>query len=74
MALGRSFYAFEAQFRRMSGAEAGIADALFDFTRPVSTAYFWCPPLHEGRTTCGPDEVRSPGRQGVAHLTRMLLS
>ena len=49
VAFGRSFYAFEVQLRRMSGAEDGIADALFAFTRPVSTAYFWCPPMHEGR-------------------------
>ncbi len=33
----------------MVGAEDGIADALFTFTRPVSSAYFWCPPLRENR-------------------------
>ena len=33
----------------MSHAEDGVADALFDFTRPVSKAYFWCPPIHDGR-------------------------
>ena len=33
----------------MSGAEDGIADAPFDFTPPVSTAYCWCPPMHDGR-------------------------
>lgn len=44
-AFGASFDAFEAQFRRMLGVEDGIMDALFDFTRPVSGAYFWCPPV-----------------------------
>jgi putative iron-dependent peroxidase len=45
VAFGKSFDAFEAQLRRMVGAEDGIADALFKFTRPVSGSYFWCPPL-----------------------------
>jgi putative iron-dependent peroxidase len=49
VAFGNSFDAFEAQLRRMVGAEDGIADALFRFTRPVSGAYFWCPPIREGR-------------------------
>jgi putative iron-dependent peroxidase len=45
VAFGRSFDAFEAQMRRMVGAEDGITDALFRFTRPLTGAYFWCPPL-----------------------------
>ncbi len=45
VAFGKSFAAFDAQLRRMVGAEDGIADALFRFTRPVSGAYFWCPPM-----------------------------
>lgn len=45
VAFGKSFAAFEAQLRRMVGAEDGITDALFTFTRPVSGAYFWCPPM-----------------------------
>lgn len=49
VAFGRSFDAFEAQLRRMSGAEDGIADALFRFTRPRTGGYFWCPPLAGGR-------------------------
>lgn len=40
-----STYAFEVQLKRMVGAEDGISDALFRFTRPLSGAYFWCPPL-----------------------------
>ena len=49
VAFGRSFDAFEAQLRRMVGEDDGITDALFKFTRPVSGAYFWCPPLRGGK-------------------------
>ncbi len=49
IAFGHSFAAFEAQLRRMVGAEDGIRDALFNFTRPITGAYFWCPPVVEGR-------------------------
>jgi putative iron-dependent peroxidase len=45
VAFGRSFDAFEAQLKRMVGAEDGITDALFKFTLPVSGSYFWCPPM-----------------------------
>jgi len=47
-AFGKSFDAFEAQLRRMVGAEDGIPDALFRFTRPISGSYFWCPPVGDG--------------------------
>ena len=49
VAFGKSFDAFEAQLRRMVGAEDGISDALFKFTRPVSGSYFWCPPMRGGK-------------------------
>lgn len=49
VAFGKSLAAFEAQLKRMVGAEDGTADALFTFTRPVSGAYFWCPPARKGR-------------------------
>jgi putative iron-dependent peroxidase len=49
VAFGRSLDAYEAQLRRMVGAEDGITDALFKFTRPVTGAYFWCPPMKRGR-------------------------
>lgn len=45
VAFGHSLDAFEAQMRRMVGLDDGIVDALFRFTRPVSGAYFWCPPV-----------------------------
>ena len=40
---------FETLMRRMTGAEDGIADHLFRFTRPVTGNYFWCPPVRGGR-------------------------
>lgn len=49
VAFGKSFDAFEAQLRRMSGAEDGIVDALFTFSQPVTGAYFWCPPMEGNR-------------------------
>jgi len=49
VAFGKSFNAFEALLDRMLGHEDGVRDALFHFTRPVTGAYFWCPPVKEGR-------------------------
>jgi len=49
LAFGRSFDAFEAQLARMTGLDDGITDALFRFTRPVTGAYYWCPPVHGGK-------------------------
>lgn len=49
VAFGHSFAAFEAQLNRMIGNEDGIVDALFKFTQPVSGAYFWCPPMKDGK-------------------------
>ena len=45
LAFGKSFDAFEAQLRRMTGHDDGITDALFRFTRPLSGGYYWCPPV-----------------------------
>jgi putative iron-dependent peroxidase len=49
VAFGKSFDAFEAQLRRMVGAEDGITDALFKFTLPITGSYFWCPPMAGNR-------------------------
>ena len=49
VAFGKSFDAFEAQLKRMAGAEDGITDAVFQYTRPVNESYFLCPPLQSGR-------------------------
>ena len=48
VAFGRSLDAFEAQMRRMAGLEDGVVDALFGISRPVTGAYFWCPPVRDG--------------------------
>jgi len=45
VAFGYSFYAFEAQLRRMLGLEDGVTDGLFRFSRVLATSYFWCPPM-----------------------------
>jgi len=49
VAFGRSLQAFEAQLRRMTGQEDGVADALFRFSRPISGSHFWCPPVKDGK-------------------------
>jgi putative iron-dependent peroxidase len=50
VAFGKSFDAFEAQMRRMAGLDDGIVDALFQISRPVTGAYFWCPPVRQDAT------------------------
>lgn len=45
VAFGASTAAYEAQLRRMVGAEDGIVDGLFRFTEPVTGAHYWCPPV-----------------------------
>ena len=49
VAFGKSFDAYEVQMRRMAGEDDGIADALFSFSRPVTGAYYWCPPCIDRR-------------------------
>lgn len=49
VSFGHSLQGFAAQLRRMVGLEDGITDGLFQFTRPITGAYFWCPPLKNGR-------------------------
>ena len=49
VAFGKSLDAFEALLKRMTGAEDGVTDALFSFTRPLTGAYFWCPPIQAGK-------------------------
>ncbi len=48
VAFGASVDAFERQLRRMCGVDDGVVDALFRFTRPISGAYYWCPPIRDG--------------------------
>lgn len=49
VAFGKSHAAYDAILKRMIGMEDGITDALFEFTHPVSGAYFWCPPVINGK-------------------------
>jgi porphyrinogen peroxidase len=48
VAFGKSLDAFDALLNRMTGKEDGITDALFQFTRPLTGATFWCPPAASG--------------------------
>lgn len=48
VAFGHSLDAYEAVLNRMLGNEDGITDGLFQFTRPVSGAFYWCPPVKDG--------------------------
>lgn len=49
VAFGRSFYAFDVILKRMIGLEDGVVDALFSFSRPLGTSFFWCPPMRKGK-------------------------
>lgn len=49
VAFGKNFDAFEAQLKRMVGLEDGVIDALFQFSRPVTGGYYWCPPVCNGQ-------------------------
>jgi putative iron-dependent peroxidase len=49
LAFGKTFDAFESQMRRMAGLDDGITDALFGFSKPLTSSYFWCPPMRGKR-------------------------
>ncbi|SDP67638.1 putative iron-dependent peroxidase [Rhodoferax sp. OV413] len=49
VAFGATLDAFEAQMRRMAGQEDGVVDATFSFSKPVTGAYLWCPPVLQGK-------------------------
>lgn len=49
VAFGHSFAAFEAIQNKMLGKDDGIVDALYSFTRPITGAYYWCPPIKAGK-------------------------
>ena len=54
VAFGRDATAFEAILRRMLGAEDGIADGIFRFTRPLTGGYYYCPPcVRDGQLLFG---------------------
>lgn len=54
VAFGRSFAAFEAQLKRMTGGEDGTVDALFSFTQPLTGGYYWCPAMKDGKLDLSP--------------------
>jgi len=49
VAFGKSFDAFEALMQRMLGNDDDIIDSLFNFTKPITGSYFWCPPVTNGK-------------------------
>jgi putative iron-dependent peroxidase len=49
VSFGASFDAFEVLMRCMAGLDDGVTDALFTFSKPVTGAFFWCPPMQGGR-------------------------
>lgn len=49
LSFGHSLDAYEAQLRRMLGLDDGITDSLFNFSRPVTGGYYWCPPVTDGK-------------------------
>ena len=49
LAFGHSTRAYEALLKRMLGMDDGLVDNLFQISRPVSGAFFWCPPVRGGR-------------------------
>ena len=49
VAFAHSFDSFEAQLNRMTGKEDGIEDALFQFSSVLNGAYYWCPPVIQGK-------------------------
>jgi putative iron-dependent peroxidase len=53
VAYGADLDRFERVMRRMTGADDGVADALFRFSRPVTGAYWWCPPVQDGKLDLG---------------------
>ncbi|MFT6834819.1 MAG: putative iron-dependent peroxidase [Francisellaceae bacterium] len=48
VSFSKTLTAFEVQLNRMCGLDDGIVDGLFEFTKPVTNAYFWCPPFRTG--------------------------
>lgn len=40
---------FSRMMAKMVGEEDGIVDGLFSFTRPLTGAFFWCPPMKDGQ-------------------------
>jgi putative iron-dependent peroxidase len=48
VAFGASLDRYEMVLRRMLGLDDGIVDALFNFSRPLTGGYYFCPPQDRG--------------------------
>ena len=48
VSFAKSFEPFEMQMQRMIGADDEVTDALFSFSKPLTGAYYWCPPVNTG--------------------------
>ena len=57
VAFGADLDRYERVMRRMCGLDDGIVDGLFQFSRPDSGGYYWCPPVEGGRL-----DLRAVGR------------
>jgi porphyrinogen peroxidase len=53
VAFGESLDRFERQLRRMAGRDDGVPDGILSFTRAVSGAYYFCPPVRQRRWDLG---------------------
>lgn len=49
VAFSQSFGAFESILSRMVGADDSVIDGIFAFTKPINGAYYWCPPIKDGK-------------------------
>ncbi len=47
VAFGHSFTAFDTLMKQMLGLNDGITDSLFNFSVPLGTSFFWCPPMKD---------------------------
>ncbi len=45
----RTLDAFERMMKHMAGLDDGVTDALFAFSRPTRSGYYWIPPVRDGR-------------------------
>jgi putative iron-dependent peroxidase len=53
VAFGDTLDSYENQLKRMVGLDDGIVDGMFRFSTPLSGAYYWCPPVVDGRVRFG---------------------
>jgi porphyrinogen peroxidase len=49
VAFAKSFQPFEMILDHMLGKDDSTTDGIFSFTRPVTGAYYWCPPTKDGK-------------------------